>query len=405
LRKYRLLPAIFFLKSRADCDRALDLCRGNRAAGTDRRERLRARVQELVTTSPHLSRYRQLWHLRNLAVGAHHGGQLPPWKLILETLMGEGLLDAVFATSTVAAGVNFPARTVVFFHSDRFNGHQFVDLTPTEFHQMIGRAGRRGMDRIGFMLAVPGPTMDLALVADLLGSRPSDVPSRVQISFSMVLNLLLSYTPAAIEDALQRSFAAYQQTAGRYTRLTREFRRHLAFLESQGYVTPGGVLTETGLWASLLRIDQPLLVAEGLRRDLLPPSDPALLAALMASFVNERETDENLDRSALPRELERAFVTVRRGLQALASRLKRAGFDVRPLYLRPAAAMHAWATGAPWHRAVAIAQVADGDMTMLVSRTADNLRHVQALHETFPHIARTARQAARQIYRDPVTLG
>ncbi|MBN1642126.1 MAG: DEAD/DEAH box helicase [Anaerolineae bacterium] len=402
LRKYRLLPAIFFLKSRADCDRALDLCRGNHAADAERQERLRTRIHELVAASPHLARHHQLWHLRNLAVGAHHGGQLPPWKLVLETLMGEGLLDAVFATSTVAAGVNFPARTVAFFHSDRFNGREFVPLTPTEFHQMVGRAGRRGMDHIGFMLAVPGPTMDLELVAELLGSPPSDVPSQVQISFSMVLNLLLSYAPAEIEDILHHSFAAYQQVGGRYRRLVREFRRHLAFLESQGYVTAQGALTETGLWASLLRIDQPLLVAEGLRRELLPASDPVLLAALMASFVHERETDENLDRSLVPRELERAFVTVRRGLHGLAIQIQRAGFEVRPLYLRPAAAMHAWASGAPWYRAVAISQMADGDMTMLVSRTADNLRHVQALYETFPRVAAAARQAVLLIHRDPV---
>jgi superfamily II RNA helicase len=401
LRKYRLLPAIFFCKSRADCDRALDLCRGSRSSDA-RATALQNRIEELVAGSPHLARHPQHWHLRNLAVGAHHGGQLPPWKLVLETLMSEGLLDAVFATSTVAAGVNFPARTVIFFHSDRFNGREFVDLTPTEFHQMVGRAGRRGMDNIGFLLAVPGPTMDLELVAELLGATPSDVPSQVKISFSMVLNLLLSYAPAEIETVLSQSFAAYQQTDRRYRRLAEEFRRHLAFLERQGYVTSAGMLTEAGLWASLLRIDQPLLVAEALRRDLLPDADPALLAGLMASFVHERETDENLEEGAVPRELERAFVHVRRGVHRLMLQTQRAGFDVRPLYVRPAAAMYAWATDAPWYRAVAISQMADGDMTMLVSRTADNLRHVQALQESFPRIAATAREAIRLIYRDPV---
>ena len=147
LNKYRLLPAIFFLKSRADCDNALDLCEeGLRYDRTTKDKRSR-RIEELVAHNSHISRHRQLWHLEHLAVGAHHSGQLPAWKLILETLMTEGLLDAVFATSTVAAGVNFPARTIVYLNSDRFNGKEFLTLSPTEFHQMTGRAGRRGMDR------------------------------------------------------------------------------------------------------------------------------------------------------------------------------------------------------------------------------------------------------------------
>jgi ATP-dependent RNA helicase HelY len=404
LRKYHLLPAIFFLKSRSDCNRALDLSRRNQPRNTQQHKDLYARIEDLVSEIPHLARHPQLWHLRHLAVGAHHGGQLPAWKLILETLMTEGLLDAVFATSTVAAGVNFPARSVVFFHSDRFDGHQFTLLTPTEFHQMIGRAGRRGMDRIGFAVTVPGPTMDVEEIVHLLSSAPSDVPSQVQISFSMVLNLLLSHTPAEIERLLSWSFATYTQAKGEYSRLVRDFQRHLAFLTRQEYVNDNGSLTKAGHWASQLRVDQPLLIAEGLQRGALPTSDPALLAAIVASFVHERETDDVLGKSALPRKLEQSFVNVKRALEPLVSNMKRAGFQTRPLYLRPAAAMYAWATDHSWRRAVAIALMADGDLTMLVSRTADNLRHIQTLDGTFPRAALAARDAVELIMRNPVTL-
>jgi superfamily II RNA helicase len=90
----------------------------------------------------------------------------------VEKLMCQGLLEAVFATSTVAAGVNFPARTIVLFNSDRYNGHDFVPLDATEFHQMTGRAGRRGMDNIGFAVAVPGKFMDIPLINRLISSPP-----------------------------------------------------------------------------------------------------------------------------------------------------------------------------------------------------------------------------------------
>jgi superfamily II RNA helicase len=146
---------------------------------TDERSR---RIEELVAHNSHIARHRQLWHLEHLAVGAHHSGQLPAWKLILETLMTEGLLDAVFATSTVAAGVNFPARTIVYLNSDRFNGREFLPLSPTDFHQMTGRAGRRGMDHIGFAVTIPGKFMDIRLAAKLMKSPPSDVSSQIKIT-------------------------------------------------------------------------------------------------------------------------------------------------------------------------------------------------------------------------------
>ena len=156
-----------------------------------------------MADSPHIARHRQRWYLEHPAVGSHHSGQLPAWKLVLETLMSEGLLDAVFATSTVAAGVNFPARTVVFFNSDRFNGLDFAPLTPTEFHQMTGRAGRAAWTE-SVCVAVPGKYMDVRLAARLIEAPPSDVTSQIKINFSMVLNLLLSHAPQQVEDLLQR---------------------------------------------------------------------------------------------------------------------------------------------------------------------------------------------------------
>jgi len=116
--------------------------------------------------------------------------------------MNKGFLDAIFATTTVAAGVNYPARTIVMLNSDIFNGHEFMPLRGTEFHQMTGRAGRRGQDRIGFLLVIPGRFMDLEHIARLLKSGPDRVESQIRADFSMVLNLLLSQTPEDIRQIL-----------------------------------------------------------------------------------------------------------------------------------------------------------------------------------------------------------
>lgn len=410
LRRYGLLPAIFFLKSRADCDQALEACRRNKPDDPGRRHRLKAAIVAFTRQTPRLALHRQLPFLEEQAVGAHHAGQLPSWKLMLERLMTEGLLDAVFATTTVAAGVNFPARTIALLNSDRFNGTQFLPLDPTEFHQMTGRAGRRGMDNIGFALVVPGRFMDVGHVVRLLKSPPSEVRSQIRINFSMALNLLMSHPPEQIEDLLRRSFAAHQLGATRRQRpgaadahapLWADFRRHLEFLRATGYVNERDELTEDGRWASRLRVDQPLLIAEGFRQDVFP-RNPALLAALVAVIVCERDSDDRIDPRYLARDLARCCRRVIDSLTPFLKRLLAAGFEGRALHLRPAAALHVWAKGSSWEHAVEAAEMEEGDLAMLILRTADHLRHMAGLAEFFPEAAAAAGRAVERILREPV---
>lgn len=414
LRKYRLLPAIFFLKSRRDCDSALELCTRNTGQSPERRTMLARRIEELTANSTHTADHRHKWHLENLAVGAHHSGQLPAWKIVLETLMTEGLLDAVFATSTVAAGVNFPARTVVYFNSDRFNGTEFMPLTPTEFHQMTGRAGRRGMDKIGFVVAVPGQFMDVRAAAHLMSAPPSNVMSQIRINFSMVLNLLLSHTPDQVHKLLERSFAAFQisdKAKGKRLRkhvgygqrhLIEDFNRHLEFLKHYEYVTKEGALTIDGQWTSRLRVDQPLLIAEGFRHQIFPDSDPALMAAIMAIFVFEREADENLEKNLVAKPLRKLYREFAVTLSPFIDEMADWGFETRVMYLRPAAALHAWARGFPWDFIIELSGLEEGNLVMLMLRTADNLRHIRSLKDIFPEAAAAAGEAIELLLKDPV---
>jgi ATP-dependent RNA helicase HelY len=416
LNKYHLLPAIFFLKSRADCDHALDLCADIPTFDENQKARRMQRIQELVLQSPHIAEHRQLGHLEHLAVGSHHSGQLPAWKLVLETLMTEGLLDAVFATSTVAAGVNFPARTIVLLNSDRFNGRNFLPLSPTEFHQMTGRAGRRGMDHIGFAVTVPGKFMDIRRIAKLITSPPSDVSSQIKINFSMVLNLLLSHTPDQIEDLLKDSFATYMIVTARKKRQARkslrdehkqlwqDFLHHLNFLKHTGYVTEQGMLTADGKWASQLRVDEPIMIAQGFRLGIFPESDPALLAAVISLFVNERESDDRIEKMFKAKTLVTTFRKVKTSLEPFAEQMTDQGFEVRPLFLRPAATLYAWASGQSWEKVLSVAKMEEGDLAMLILRTADNLRHVRTLARVFPEAAKTSARSIELIMRYPVVI-
>ena len=400
LKKYNLTPVIFFMKSRSDCDNALGLCSHNILSPL-KQEQLAIRIKELALNNPHLQQHRNLWTLEHLAVGSHHSGHLPLWKLFVETLMNERLLDAVFATSTVAAGVNFPARTVVFLNSDRFNGRDFMSLNATEFHQMTGRAGRRGMDKIGFALMIPGKYSNIKLFAKLVNAQPEPVLSQIRINFSMTLNLLLSHTAEEVRDLLEKSYAAFLLKK-KHGHLWRIFQKHLNFLKAADYANSDDRLTDEGIWASQLRVDQPLMIAEGLRHGVLPVHNPVLTAAIMASFVNERMDDEKLNQSTVPQNLLDCFENLRDGLRALTIKMFKHGFEPARLFISPALIMHRWATGHDWNDVLTHSNIQEGDLAMLILRTADHLRHLCLLSRVFPQSAAAAAQAIELIMRDPV---
>jgi len=410
LDRFHLLPAIFFLKSRSECDAALKTCIHdtnpieNDAFGYD--------LEEQLDRSPYLRNHKQLDDLERARVAAHHGGQLPAWKFLVETMMKRGHLNAIFATSTVAAGVNFPARTIVLFNSDLFNGHEFSPLRGTEFHQMTGRAGRRGQDRIGFLMVIPGRFMDVLHIQKLLSREPEDIISQIRNDFSMILNLLLSQTPADIRDIFEKSLASYQldrrgsQAPSRRERLNLwdDFLMHLNFLKAEGFVNEDERLTDTGIWASKLRLDQPLLIAECLRREAFPRQDEKLLAAVVAPFVYDGDQETRIDLKKMPRRLAQACQRVVRTLKPLSRRMDEAGFTVNSISLWTSVVMYDWARGGDWDAIIRTAGIADGDMAMLILRTADNLRQIMSLKETHPEISALAMKAREAILREPVVF-
>ena len=407
LEKFNLLPAIFFLKSRAECDAALT-ARGILAPLQNSAE-FDYSLDELLGRFPSLNNHRQLRILRSYGLASHHGGQLPAWKMLVEEMMNRGYLRVIFATSTIAAGVNFPARTIVLFNSDLFNGNDFNPLTATEFRQMTGRAGRRGIDNIGFMLTIAGKFMDLYHIRRLLFQNPEDILSQLKNDFTMVLNLLLSQTTEDVRKIFERSLAAYQQNiqkqGGDFSAaksLWNDFSRHLKFLQKEGFVDKSGTLTDDGRWASKLRLDYPLLVAQCLRENAFPDDNENILAAIIAFFAYDRDDDIKLSVKNLPPKLALSFKKVVLAVKPLIHRLEAAGFAITKLHQAAGVAVYYWAQEHSWESVIKVTGIAEGDMATLVLRTADNLRQIASLKDTYPKIAQCALSARDAILREPV---
>ncbi|MDR1546775.1 MAG: DEAD/DEAH box helicase [Deltaproteobacteria bacterium] len=407
LSELNLLPAIFFLKSRADCDLAVARGLNLRDEPLERQAARSAFLDQYLAERPVLAKYSPATALRRKGLAAHHAGHLPQYKMLVEELMTRNLLSAIFATSTVAAGVNFPARTVVLAQSDRFDGLSFSDLTATELAQMTGRAGRRGLDNIGFALVLPGPHMNLRLVDGLFDSPPDPVRSSLSVSFSMVLNLLNAYQPKDVPQLLARTLAAWQRAKTRGPAslkraalgMWKEFERHMAFLTRRGLLTADGRLTELGLTATALRLEHPLVVLEAALAGGLP-LDPPLLAGMLASLLSDKEA-----RHASRLRFQKTYLQACRRLESvvdpLVDQLRQGGFPWPVLNWRAGFAIHCWATGANYQVATEILGLAPGDLVRLALLTAEHLSQLSRL-PGFDQLSTAATLAKKLILREPV---
>ncbi len=209
LGSYNLLPAIVFLPTRRRCDQAAsEAAFMRRDPNEQRREQRRDFMRSFVEQYPEIRRHRHLETIVRGGVAAHHAGHMPAWKLVIEKMMSAGLLDAIFATATVAAGVDFPARTVVLTGAEARTGNGWRQLSASELQQMTGRAGRRGRDNVGFIVAAPGIHQDPERIAALLRSPPDPLVSQFRATYNTLLNLLDAYRNfAQVREIAEKSFA------------------------------------------------------------------------------------------------------------------------------------------------------------------------------------------------------
>ena len=211
LQERDMLPAIYFIFSRKGCDRSVAEVRHLSLVNEAETARLKERIDAFLASSPEGIRPEQVEILYR-GIAAHHAGLLPTWKGLVEELFQQGLIKVVFATETLAAGINMPARTTVISSLSKRtdDGHRL--LKPSEFLQMSGRAGRRGMDTEGYVVTVQTPFEGAKEAAYLATSKPDPLVSQFSPSYGMVLNLLQRHSLEKSKELVERSFGQYLST-------------------------------------------------------------------------------------------------------------------------------------------------------------------------------------------------
>ena len=236
LQRENLLPAITFIFSRIGCDSAVKQClqAGLRLTSPQEREEIRATAlrytQNIAEEDLEVLGFTAWLTALERGIAAHHAGLLPSFKGAVEDLFQRGLVKAVFATETLALGINMPARTVVLEKLVKFNGEAHVPITPGEYTQLTGRAGRRGIDIEGNAVIQWSPTVDSASAAGLASTRTYPLRSSFSPSYNMSINLIAQFGRERARRSLESSFAQFQADRA-VVGLTRQIRKNETLIE------------------------------------------------------------------------------------------------------------------------------------------------------------------------------
>lgn len=234
-----MLPAIYFVFSRAGCAKSVQflMSSGIRLTTRDEEERIRETVEmrmawmdeeDLATLG-----FYDFREALAAGISSHHAGMLPVFKETVEHLFAQGLVKVVFATETLSLGINMPAKTVVIENLFKFSGERHELLTPGEYTQLTGRAGRRGIDDVGYAVVLHQKEVDFERVAGLASTRTYELLSSFKPSYNMAVNLVRNYTPEEARHLLNSSFAQFQADRG-VVALERQLERDRAYVS--GYV-------------------------------------------------------------------------------------------------------------------------------------------------------------------------
>ncbi|MEO7539905.1 MAG: helicase-related protein [Pyrinomonadaceae bacterium] len=417
LRGFNLLPAIVFLPTRRRCDEAVGDVAMDKSQRTDPERQIKRQkiFDEFVTEFPEIADHKHAKLIVRAGVAAHHAGHIPSWKLLIEKMMSGGLLNALFATSTVAAGVDFPARTVVITNADTRGNDGWRPLTASELQQMTGRAGRRGRDHVGFVVLAPGQFQNPKKIAELLKAPPDPLESRFRATYTSFLNLLDAFGNfAQVREIAEKSFAFRESRRASADSRSDDgaellsdsiwlpFENKARVLDHFGYIDrESETVTETGKWLADLRIDRPLLVGEALKHGVFDDLKISEAAGLMASVASDADRSYGEMRSS--RRMGDLLTKFEEIVRSVSNVEWKNGVEPsEEINYTAAAAAERWTAGMEWDELVDRTRAEEGDLVRLLARTGEALRQLANLKGSNPGAAIIAAAASEAMLREPV---
>jgi len=295
LERDDLLPVIVFIFSRAACDDAVRQCRRDGLLFTtpeQRRDIEAICAERLVDFSDEdlvALDYGEFLDCLRRGLAAHHAGMVPAFREIVEMCFHENLLSAVFATETLALGVNMPARSVAMERFQKYSDNGRRLLTAGEYAQMTGRAGRRGLDDEGHAIVCFAPELALHDIGRVAIAEPSDLHSSFRPTYNFTASLMNHFEYETAIEVVQRSYAQFEtnhRPAGSKRSLADHMQARHRVLEELGYAD-GWKLTRDGQLLRSIYHECDLIIAECLQMGIFDDLEPAQLAGLLSSFVFE----------------------------------------------------------------------------------------------------------------------
>ena len=405
-----LLPVIWFVFSRKGCDQAAARLARDGARYTGDAEA--ARIDEIVEArlanldpadlAP-LGTQRWADQLRS-GIAAHHAGMLPVFKETVEHCFAEGLVPVVFATETLALGVNMPARSVVIDKPTKYDGQRIAPLSASQYTQFTGRAGRRGIDDRGWAVVLWSDGCTFSDVAALAASRSFELRSAFRPTYNMVAGLLGRMPVDAARDLLGRSFAQHQADASSsHVNLARRFDAVASVLRTRGHLD-GWALTASGSLVSRIFHEADLAVAEALHNELLDGLSPPELASVLSAFTyGHRSPGPRPDVWIPSAAAYRRLRSIGAQLDDLHRTEQRFGVNpTRPLETGFAAAAHRWASGESFE-ALLDEGFSGGDFVRNLKLVIDLCRRIAAVAPNLD-TASVARRTVQALNRGVVAL-
>lgn len=211
LKSKNLLPAVGFAFSKAKCMELATSLSLDLTTALEKSEIhvfIDQSIKRLKGSDRHLPQVQTMRDLLKRGIGVHHGGLLPIMKEMVEILFSRGLVKILFATETFAMGVNMPTKTVVFHSTRKHDGQNWRDLLPSEYIQMSGRAGRRGLDSVGTVIIIAWDEVhESGSLQTMILGKPTKLESQFRLTYNMILNLLKMGGNFKVEDMIKRSFS------------------------------------------------------------------------------------------------------------------------------------------------------------------------------------------------------